>query len=167
MVFVRPEAAGVAVAARNPHEAEGEDRPAAGEPEHDAHGKGHAQGDEAAPPHGFGADKAEEDGRFAVGGSFGIHAAPVVAIGVQHIRARLNRDAAQKREQEQPGMSGIRGPRQRRPERQRNHGRGERPRPRRQKPLLHGTLLMDNEPPSKPGKAAEQRLPLLGARIRS
>lgn len=60
-------------------------------------------------------------------------------------------------------MSGIRGPRQRRPERQRNHGRGERPRPRRQKPLLHGTLLMDNEPPSKPGKAAEQRLPLGGA----
>ena len=37
MVLVRPEAAGVAVAARNPHEAEGEDRPAAGEPEHDAH----------------------------------------------------------------------------------------------------------------------------------
>ncbi|WP_370790614.1 hypothetical protein [Bilophila wadsworthia] len=34
-----------------------------------------------------------------MGGSFGIHAAPVVAIGVQHIRARLNRDAAQKREQ--------------------------------------------------------------------
>ena len=46
-------------------------------------------------------------------------------------------------------MGGIRSPSQSRPKRQGDHGRGERPGPRRQKPLLHEILLMDNEPPQK------------------
>ena len=46
-------------------------------------------------------------------------------------------------------MGGIRSPRQSRPKRQGDYGRGERPRPRRQKPFLHETLPMDDEPPQK------------------
>ena len=65
-----------------------------------------------------------------------------------------------------PGMGGIRSPRQSRPKRQGDHGRGERPRPRRQKPLLHETLPMDDKPPQKQdgGAALPQ---LLGRAIHS